>query len=83
MQRFGHFVNMTAIRPESAACILTGDFNLVGSDVEAVVQRFNSSDSWQDWQIKTTLDELPGDLLLVKGANCRGVDIPVGRSWEE
>ena len=67
---------------DSAIQVLTGDFNMVQKDVEAMLPPFQVGNSWQEkWQVVPSAFGLSGDLLLVKGTHAKEWDVPIGKSY--
>ena len=63
--------------------VLTGDFNMVKSEVEEVLPPFQGGNSVQvTWQVIPSNFGLSGDLLLIKGTNAREIDVPIGKSYD-
>ena len=82
MEELGNFAALKIERAEQTTLILTGDFGLTQQECSATVQKFNVTDTWRDWQMKATIDELPGDLIFVKNCVTKDLDVALGSSHE-
>ena len=82
MEELGNFAALKNFRAEETTLILTGDFGLTLQECSAIVQKFNVTNSWRDWQMKATIHELPGDLIFVKNCLTWDLHVGLGSSWE-
>ena len=82
MEELGNFAALKTFRAEETTLILTGDFGLTLQECSAIVQKFNVTNTWRDWQMKATIHELPGDLIFVKNCVTKELDVTLGSSYE-
>ena len=82
MEELGNFAALKTFRAEETTLILTGDFGLTLQECSAIVQKFNVTNTWRDWQMKATIHELPGDLIFVKNCLTWDLHVGLGSSWE-
>ena len=73
-----------ASQPTAPVIVLTGDVNLKKWDCDPVVQQYDGPLSVQtQWQVKTSNAQLSGDVLFIKGAHGRQLDVHVGYSYDD